>query len=1291
MQTTDQDRLPHRQFTCRHKTDGSQDSRLDDILTSDFPNTSAKPMTRVLDTRGDADHDPVLAYVPLTSIKFVKPGPDPTPLPREARMKTPVAQQDLDRFKEEHELVTAESTVNLINGLDETLELAFDIQRMTEPRQSVKDALAAEGIGAETVERYDTELQQIMKYNLAVAEETPPFTQAGALNKYRCRTRCTNRKLEALAHLRQALHETIRENRDCKPRDEETCQHMQNFAEDKIDALLLSQRVGFPKPPADTEKNSWKEWEQECGKARKTAQKTKQKKTKKLKQESSNAVRQRIQKQYPIKQKQMNKQIFGNLEDRKQLTTVLNKETGKMVTDPVEVTTYVQDSFQKQARPASGLPKTNDFYPNSSNREYPWKVGAHSNIDPFTLETAAGKQEYGHMSMVDHMRDPNLFSDRIKRLKNGKSPGPDGIPNELLKHLPEGIHQAIHKLFILMWLTGSTPKAWKESRTVLLYKKGSEHDLSNWRPIALANTLYKLWTGMIAECLSRHADHYNILSSSQEGFRKHKNTIRQLRNLMNVMSDARISHQDLYILYVDFSSAFNTIDHDKLLCIMHDLGFPADAIHVIADLYTDAVTKIRLYFAETDRVEIERGTIQGDTLSPLLFLIFIEPLLRWLQSGGRGYQYGCLSKTVHASHTNSSNAYADDLAAITSTIANLKTQALKIEAFTSWSGMTMNCKKCAVTGVLWGQAQHNGSDNVLSQRMVKMTENRARQVMMQNTPIPFLHPHTQPYRYLGVDITPTFNWAPHIDRVLTEAKQKGEKLLMSALSIKQKRLALNTVIDSFIKYSFPTGCMSLTDVNKFDIIRTRICKKIHRIPQSTPSAMILDDHECAGLGLTSLAVQYAELTCKYLTKALNDKGALGFTTRAMLTLQNGVIDETLNHAPSRRYLRQTSHYHLARKLAILQTSDLELAVPEGHNDLCGNALSKTISLVQYDPCDLGIACKIPPEVFKPLLDICTNFRELCLPNKRKVIFLSTLELARKFGKTITNKHKLALNQLTKIVNRNHLSSDDIIEPSFNHIAPLCIEDRILRNPDILKELQGPNTQQVHSQEINEIECRALALLQQHQHEHREEQLRLNRSRRKQNVRKPRRCNQSTQETDPEGSENAAPTSQRRCSATQDTSGAAQPTFRQCTTKQGTKRNADNMSGKSPVHTQRKAEAKLSMQLCRAHAARVEVEKKRKRYNETQKTSEASENDQVTTYTARKTLDSGAFDGSNLYKEYRAGVILVDGKATRKKSKKANNASKLCGQLQQEHDQAEPETNSDKCNQLQVSHAQWIST
>ena len=191
-------------------------------------------------------------------------------------------------------------------------------------------------------------------------------------------------------------------------------------------------------------------------------------------------------------------------------------------------------------------------------------------------------------------------------------------------------------MFIAMWVVGHTPTSWKESCTILIHKKGSELDLNHYRPIALANTMYKLWTSMVHDCMSTYAEHFDILSSQQEGFRKHRNTIRQLQMLQSVLSDAKICNQDLYLLYIDFSSAFNTIDRDKLLRTMKDLGFTQDAIHVINDLYTDAKTKIRLPYAETEAININRGTIQGDTLSPFLFLVFIEPLLRWMQSGGRG-------------------------------------------------------------------------------------------------------------------------------------------------------------------------------------------------------------------------------------------------------------------------------------------------------------------------------------------------------------------------------------------------------------------------------------------------------------------------------------------------------------------------------------------------------------------------------------------------------------------------------------------------------------------------------
>ena len=63
------------------------------------------------------------------------------------------------------------------------------------------------------------------------------------------------------------------------------------------------------------------------------------------------------------------------------------------------------------------------------------------------------------------------------------------------------------------------------------------------------------------------------------------------------------------------------MDHDLLFMTMYDLGFPIDAVDAIKNLYTGATTQVRWGTELTDKIPVERGSIQGDSLSPLLFLI----------------------------------------------------------------------------------------------------------------------------------------------------------------------------------------------------------------------------------------------------------------------------------------------------------------------------------------------------------------------------------------------------------------------------------------------------------------------------------------------------------------------------------------------------------------------------------------------------------------------------------------------------------------------------------------------
>ena len=174
---------------------------------------------------------------------------------------------------------------------------------------------------------------------------------------------------------------------------------------------------------------------------------------------------------------------------------------------------------------------------------------------------------------------------------------------------------------MIMWATGCTPHKWKESYTVLSYKnKGNILELDYYRRIGLENTMYKLWTKVVQGVFASYADKHHKLSQEQGGFRAHRNTIQQLEIHTMLLEDARLTGQDIFLLLVDLKEAFDTIDHHKMYKILNDLGYPADAVHVVRGLYESAFTTVVTPHGTTAPIKVQRGTLQGDSLSPFLFI-----------------------------------------------------------------------------------------------------------------------------------------------------------------------------------------------------------------------------------------------------------------------------------------------------------------------------------------------------------------------------------------------------------------------------------------------------------------------------------------------------------------------------------------------------------------------------------------------------------------------------------------------------------------------------------------------
>jgi hypothetical protein len=147
------------------------------------------------------------------------------------------------------------------------------------------------------------------------------------------------------------------------------------------------------------------------------------------------------------------------------------------------------------------------------------------------------------------------------------------------------------------------------------------------------------------------------------------------------VEDAHTSKKDIVLCYLDFKGAFPSTDHKQLVRTLEFLGLPRDFTLYVSNLYSGASTQFITPHGHTPPVGIGIGTLLGDPLSPLLFDLMIEPLIRWLNASQKGYHITSCGLRL------SSKWYADDATLIAHNVKDLNTQLEVVNVFSEWSGM----------------------------------------------------------------------------------------------------------------------------------------------------------------------------------------------------------------------------------------------------------------------------------------------------------------------------------------------------------------------------------------------------------------------------------------------------------------------------------------------------------------------------------------------------------------------------------------------------------------------------
>lgn len=217
----------------------------------------------------------------------------------------------------------------------------------------------------------------------------------------------------------------------------------------------------------------------------------------------------------------------------------------------------------------------------------------------------------------------------LSKLKDRKACGPDGIFNEHIKSSAEILLPTLTNLLNACLRTGNIPTTWKTSTIKVMYKgKGDPCDPNSYRGIALENNHLKILTRLITQRITEEIE--QSIPEEQFGFRKGRNTIQAIRNLLDDIDTAlRHPRGKFHAVFIDFSKAFDKLNRSIISSKLESIAMEnKDLTCLIHNILSSNSVQISDSITLSTNITQTNGVLQGDPLSPLLFNIATHDVVK---------------------------------------------------------------------------------------------------------------------------------------------------------------------------------------------------------------------------------------------------------------------------------------------------------------------------------------------------------------------------------------------------------------------------------------------------------------------------------------------------------------------------------------------------------------------------------------------------------------------------------------------------------------------------------------
>ena len=348
-------------------------------------------------------------------------------------------------------------------------------------------------------------------------------------------------------------------------------------------------------------------------------------------------------------------------------------------------------------------------------------------------DTIPDRQQDSNINMPEIDISLNGLLKLLHNLKPGKAAVPDKLKPLLLIELRDEIAPIIKVIFDRSLQTGKLPADWTKANVMPVFKKGDKSLAANYRPISLTCILCKVLEHILASNIVKHLDGQGILYDLQHGFREKRSCETQLIMLIEDLARGASVGKQTDIILLDFSKAFDKVNHSKLLWKLHQYGIHGHVLDWVRAFLGSRSQRVVIDGKESESILVTSGVPQGSVLGRILFLIYINDLPEEVCSQVR--------------------LFADDTALyLTLESEDSSTLQNDLNILSAWEtrwDMGFNPSKCQVVHVK-GSKKPVKRDYILHGQVLESVTGA---------------------RYLGVDISGSLSWNPHVDRITGNANR----------------------------------------------------------------------------------------------------------------------------------------------------------------------------------------------------------------------------------------------------------------------------------------------------------------------------------------------------------------------------------------------------------------------------------------------------------------------------------------------------------------------------------------